>query len=214
MFDMTVRIPKNETVNIAFSGGVDSLAMALLYKKMKYNVKLYHFNHGCEYSDDIEKGCWELSEKLELPLQVLYIDVDIDNRKSIEDQWRRARYRALYEAIGHNEYLLTAHHLNDSVETWIFSSLHGNGKIIEPYQEIEYNGKLVKLVRPLLMSTKERIISFVDHHGFVPVPDECNKDMGLMRNYIRNVMMEHVHVVNPGIEKVIRKKYLDKLNRF
>ena len=56
-------VPTN--VNLAFSGGIDSIAAALFYKNGGRNVTLYHFNHGCEYSDIIEKQCIELANKLE-----------------------------------------------------------------------------------------------------------------------------------------------------
>ncbi len=99
------------------------------------------------------------------------------------------------------------------METWVFSSLHGEGKIIDYDADIHYNGKCIRVVRPLLLNTKLNIERYVSKSGYEPVPDECNKDNGLMRNYIRNVMMPHVLTVNPGIEKVIRKKYLKLMGR-
>ena len=50
--------------------------------------------------------------------------------------------------------------------------------------------------------------SYVEPFGISPVEDNYNNDMSLTRNYIRNIMMPHILVVNPGIEKVIKKKYL------
>ena len=56
--------------------------------------------------------------------------------------------------------------------------------------------------------TKEKMKSYVEPFGISPVEDNYNNDMSLTRNYIRNIMMPHILVVNPGIEKVIKKKYL------
>lgn len=209
MFNLTAKVPKGKTVYVAFSGGVDSLGIALLYKNMKFDVHLLHFNHGCSVSNDIESGCRLLANELDLPLTIGYNDSLPKKGQSVEDAWRRARYRFLYSAVPDGGYLLSGHHLDDAVETWIWSSMHGNGKIIEPLQHIEYNGKTIYLTRPFLMTEKEKIVDMVNYRGHVPVPDECNKDNGLVRNYIRNVMMEHVEFVNPGIKKVIRKKYLN-----
>lgn len=213
MHNLTVKIPKTETVYIAFSGGVDSLAAAHFYRKMNMDVQLLHFNHGCEYSNNIEKGCVELAKQLNLPIIVGYNDSLPKPNQSVEDAWRRSRYRFLYSQVPENGYLVTAHHLNDSVETWIFSSLHGNGKIIEPLQEIEFDGKKFKLVRPFLMNNKEKLTKCLVNTGLECVKDECNFDNSLSRNYIRNVMMEHVLFINPGLEKVIKKKYLKLLGR-
>lgn len=210
MIQLATKIPKGKTVYVAFSGGVDSLAATLYYKNKGFSVKLLHFNHGCEYSDAIEEGCVKLSDALHLPITVGYNDTLPKPKQSIEDAWRRARYRFLYTCLPDDGYLVTAHHLNDAVETWIWSSMHGEGKVIEPHQEIVYNDKTCNLVRPFLITTKNELESYVEYSGHKPVPDAYNKDNSLTRNYIRNVMMPHVLKVNPGIEKVIKKKYLNK----
>lgn len=66
------------------------------------------------------------------------------------------------------------------------------------------------MVRPFLTTPKSKFEQYVKNQGFECVPDEYNKDNSLARNYIRNVMMEHVKYINPGIEKVIRKKYMNR----
>ena len=213
MKNLTAKLPKDKHINIAFSGGVDSLSLALLYRNFGYNVTLLHFHHGCEWSDGIADGCRALSEKLGLPIIIGCNDSLPKKGQSIEDAWRRSRYRFLYEQCYDGDVLLSGHHLNDAVETWIFSSLHGEGKIIDYDTNITYNGKSIRVVRPLLLNKKSDIERYVSKSGLEPVPDECNKDNGLMRNYIRNVMMPNVLTVNPGIEKVIKKKYLKLLGR-
>jgi len=213
MKNLTVKLPKDKHINIAFSGGVDSLSLALLYRNFGYKVTLLHFHHGCEWSDGIADGCRVLSKQLGLPIVIGHNDCLPKKGQSIEDAWRRSRYRFLYEQCNDGDVLLTGHHLTDSTETWIFSSLHGEGKIIDYDTHINYNGKCIRVVRPLLLNAKVNIETYVSKSDYEPVPDECNKDNGLMRNYIRNVMMPHVLTVNPGIEKVIRKKYLKLMGR-
>lgn len=209
---LTAKVPKGETVHLAFSGGVDSLACALYYKRKGFNVKLLHFNHGCEYSNTIQEGCQRLSERLELDLVVGYNDTLPKPKQSVEDAWRMARYRFLYGQLPNNGYLVTGHHLDDSIHTWIWSSLHGEGKIIQPEQSVMFNGNLCYLYRPFLLTTKKQFEEFVSTTDLKPVEDKYNSNYDLTRNYIRDVMMPHVLKVNPGIEKVIRKKYLNMLS--
>lgn len=186
------------TVGVAFSGGVDSLAIAHFLQRGKRDVTLFHFNHGCQYSDQIQKECEDIANSLNLPIIIEKIDSDIPEKGSLEDFWRRARYRFLR---AQNMPIITGHHLDDSCEFWIFSSLHGNGKLIPV---ISGNN----IIRPFLTTEKQEFIDYANRHGLKPVRDEYNFDQHLMRNYMRVNMMEHCYHVNPGLKKVIRKKYL------
>lgn len=205
MLKMTHSLPK-EKIKLAFSGGVDSLVVAHFWRRNP-NVTLLHFNHGCEHSDEIEKQVRDRAQSLGMNLIVGNIDGEKSSGESLEDFWRKQRYRFLYNEAG--EHVVTAHHLDDAIETWIWSSLHGEGKIISPKQEIEYGGKKNILHRPFVLTKKDSIREYAEHHGLVPVDDPYNRENGLVRNYIRANMMEHVRFINPGIDKVIRKKYLN-----
>ena len=201
MIKLTTPIPMN--CNIAFSGGVDSLVAAHFAMKGRRNPTLLHFNHGCEYSDRIQSDCEARAEALGLRLVVGRIDGTRKDGQSLEDFWRRQRYRFLYSQPG--DHVITAHHLDDAVETWVWSSLHGEGKLIPAVSE--HHGK--QLLRPFLLTKKDELVEYANHHGLVAVDDPYNNENHLTRNYIRSNMMVHVKYVNPGIDKVIRKKYLN-----
>lgn len=208
MIKLTHSIPRVENLKLAFSGGVDSLSAAHFFRRRK-DLCLYHFNHGCEYSDQIADQCIEKAHELELPIIIGRVRGKQEKGQSLEDFWRRERYRFLYEEVGVD--VVTAHHLDDAIETWIWSSLHGEGKLIDPMQQYEMDGKYNWLHRPFLLTPKRELVAYAERHGLVPVHDPFNEDTNLTRNYIRANMMEHVRVVNPGIEKVIRKKYLERV---
>ena len=195
MFRITTKIPNK--VGIAFSGGVDSLAVAHFLKNGNKDITLFHFNHGCEYSDDIERECRASAKSLELPIMVSGYDGVRLKGQSLEDAWRRARYRFLRSI---DMQIITCHHLDDAVETWVWSSLHGEGKLIPTVSG--------NIIRPFITTEKQQFIDYADKNNLSVVEDEMNKDLHLMRNYMRANMMQHVKHVNPGINKVIRKKYL------
>lgn len=205
MLKMTHSLPR-EKIKLAFSGGVDSLVVAHFWRRNS-NVTLLHFNHGCEHSDEIEAQVRNRAQALDMPLVVGRIGGEKPSGMSLEDFWRKQRYRFLYGETG--EHVVTAHHLDDAIETWIWSSLHGEGKIISPKQDVEYGGKKNTLHRPFVLTKKDSIVEYAEHHGLVPVDDPYNRESGLVRNYIRENMMSHVRYINPGIDKVIRKKYLN-----
>lgn len=191
-----IKIPHKITV--AFSGGIDSLAIAHFLKRGNKSVTLAHFNHGCEVSDKIETECKALANQLELPILIKRIDEpDIPDGESVENYWRKNRYRWLRSL---SDKVITGHHLNDAVETWIWSSLHGEGKLI-PYES-------GNIIRPFLLTEKKDFNNYCKNHNLQIVEDECNNDLSLMRNYMRKNLIPIVEKINPGINKVIRKKYL------
>lgn len=197
MIKLLTKVPHK--INLAFSGGVDSLVVAHFLKNGKRDLMLLHFNHGCEYSDQIEKECRERAESLSVPIVVKKIDEGTPNKgQSLEDFWRRSRYRWLRS---YSDPFITCHHLDDAVETWVWSALHGNPKLIPMMDD--------KVIRPFLTTEKQSFIDYAERHGLVPVHDEYNFDYDLTRNYIRANIMQHAYKINPGLKKVIRKKYLN-----
>ena len=208
MFKLLTKIPRK--VNLAFSGGVDSLAVAHFLKRGKHDVTLLHFNHGCEYSDEIE---WNVRHRIEndltggypeeLPLVVGRMEKGSPAKgQSLEDYWRRARYRFLRSFP---DPFITCHHLDDAVETWVWSALHGNPKLIPSKDD--------KVLRPFLLTEKSQFIDYANKNHLIPVGDPYNFNNSLTRNYIRANIMPHAYVVNPGLKKVIKKKYLNEYHR-
>lgn len=200
MFKLLTKIPRK--INLAFSGGVDSLVAAHFLKRGKHDLTLLHFNHGCQYSDEIERQCRERAESLSLPIIVGRIDnPECPKGRSLEDFWRRSRYKWLR---GFNQQFITAHHIGDAIEQWIFSSLHGNPSLIAVQDDL--------VLRPFITTSKAAIMAYADRHNLVPVEDAYNMDLSKRRNYIRHELMPHALAVNPGLEKVIRKKYMKQLS--
>lgn len=187
------------TVNIAFSGGVDSLAVAHFLKKGGRKVTLLHFNHGCEFSDEIERQCRQQAVLLDAPIVVRAInEPECPTGQSLEAYWRGERYKFL--SVFDKDPVITCHHLDDAVETWVWSCLHGEGKLIN-YQMGNY-------IRPFLLNEKETFIEYARGRGLKPVDDPYNRETHLIRNYIRANLLPHAYYVNPGLKKVIKKKYL------
>lgn len=192
---------------LAFSGGVDSLVAAHFFQRGKRDVHLLHFNHGCEYSDDIMDQCRRVAYEMDLPLSCGVISrPDPHPGVSLEDHWRRERYKFFkLWAFGPDEPhkpVVTCHHLDDAVETWVWSSLHGEGKLI-PVHRHPY-------LRPFLLTEKSQLIDYAEKNNLKPVDDPYNRETHLIRNYIRSNLLPHAYYVNPGLRKVIKKKYLNE----
>lgn len=189
-------------VYLSFSGGVDSMAVAHFLKRGGRNVHLLHFDHGCEYSDKIKLECVNFATQFGMKYTILSGGATQPRGQSLEDFWRRQRYRALrYFARNTGIKFITCHHLDDAVESWLWSAMHGDPKLI-PYADLD-------LYRPFLTTEKQSFVDYAAMHGLPVVDDPYNEDLSKMRNYIRAKIIPHVYTVNPGIKKVIRKKYLN-----
>ena len=200
MFKLLVKIPRK--INLAFSGGVDSLVVAHFLKRGKHDITLLHFNHGCQYSDEIERQCLERAESLSLPIVVGRAASGVcPNGMSLEDFWRRSRYKWLRSF---NEKFITCHHLDDALVSSLTSLLNtGVSKLIPIEDEL--------VLRPFLTTKKSEFEDYAVRHGLNPVIDYYNFDMSKHRNYITHNTLPHILKTHPGYYKVIRKRYLNEI---
>lgn len=192
MIKVQGKLPKQ--LAVACSGGVDSMA-ALDFLRRKHNVSVLHFDHGTSHGEKarafVEKYCAEKG----IPLTVSSINGTIPPGPSKEEWWREQRYN-FFEKCSYP--VVTCHHLDDCVETWVWSSMHGTGKWI-PYRRN-------RVIRPFRLTRKSEFRWWCVAHNVPWIEDESNEDIHYTRNYIRHEMMPHVLRVNPGIHKTISKK--------
>jgi len=199
MIKIQGKIPRQ--VMVAVSGGVDSMA-ALDFLRRNHAVEVYYFNHGTEYSERAEDLVRRYIMKHNLPFQIRGIAKGTKPKgKSWEEWWRDERYKWMDLFSQHHLPVITCHHLDDCVETWVWSSMHGTGKII-PYRR---NG----VIRPFRTTRKRQLELWAAMHNVPYLEDDSNADVCYTRNYIRHEMMPHVLRVNPGIHKTIAKKVRD-----
>ena len=210
MFKLTHKIPN--TIFIAVSGGADSMA-ALDFLRKGRRVRVLHFNHGTEHAEEaqdcVERYCKE--NDIKISIGGLF-GKECPKGSSKEDFWRKQRYSFFEsESMGslsgnwRDSPVVTCHHLDDVVETWLFTSMHGEGRLI-PSKRDNY-------IRPFLLTRKAVFEDWCDRKDVPYVTDPSNTDTSFMRNYIRHKLMPHALTVNPGIHKVIRKKIINSLER-
>ena len=196
MIKIQGKIPRQ--VMIAVSGGVDSMA-ALDFLRRNHEVEVYYFNHGTEYGERAEDLVRRYIMKYDLPFQIRGIAQGTKpKRMSKEEWWREERYKWIDMFSQHHLPVITCHHLDDCVETWVWSSMHGTGKII-PYSRNN-------VIRPFRQTRKRDFELWAAMHNVPYLEDDSNADTCYTRNYIRHEMMPHVLRVNPGIHKTIKKK--------
>lgn len=189
-------------VVVACSGGVDSMAAVDFLCRGGRSVKLAFFHHGTDDSENAEQFLREYCKQNNLKLIVGKISRQIDGHESLEEFWRKERY-AFLDSI--DSTIITCHHLDDVLETWIFSSAHGAPKII-PYRRN-------KIIRPFLLNRKAELQRWAQRHAVMFVNDSSNNDIRRTRNYIRHKVIPVYIGINGGVYKVMRKKVLDDFKK-
>lgn len=192
MIKLLGKLPYNPVV--ALSGGVDSMAVADFISRSR-SVECAFFHHGTDTSERAEKL---VSDYCQRRGWLLYKGRIINERPddiSPEEHWRNERY-AWLDTLQQD--IITAHHLDDCVETYLWSTLHGTSKVV-PYRRN-------KVIRPFLLTTKQALVSWAERNQVPWIEDASNKDMAYIRNYVRHELMPHALHVNPGLAKVVARK--------
>ncbi len=204
--------PKDKLL-LAVSGGVDSVVLCELYKQAGYDFSIAHCNFQlrAEDSNRDEKFVKQLAKKYEVVFYAKTFEtkaVAEKEKKSVEETARDLRYawfEELRTANGYN-YIVTAHHANDNVETVLMNFFRGTG--IKGLHGIL--PKQNKIVRPLLFTTKKEIEKFANDCQLSFVIDHTNAQNDFTRNYFRNDLIPAVQKIFPAAEENI----LNNITRF
>lgn len=196
MIHILGKIPRQ--VAVAVSGGIDSMAV-LDFLQRKHDVLALHYNHGTSYAPAAESLVRDYCKQQEIQLIVGKNKEQMPAGVSAEAWWREKRYK-FFESVTTFP-VITAHHLDDVVENWIFTSMNGNPFLIPRTRD--------QFIRPFLSTEKREFTLWCIRKDVPAINDPSNVDTKYRRNYIRHIMMPHVLNINPGIKKTIRKKVLD-----
>jgi tRNA(Ile)-lysidine synthase len=196
MIKLQGKLPRK--IMVAVSGGVDSMA-ALDFLRRNHELEVFNFNHGTEHGKEAEDCVRRYVQKYDLPFQIRGISKQHKPKgMSQEDYWRQERYAWIDMFANSHLPVVTCHHLEDCVETWVWSSMHGTGKIVPRTRG--------NVLRPFRQTRKRDFQLWADLNNIEYVEDSSNTDTSYIRNYVRHEMMPHVLRVNPGIYKTISKK--------
>lgn len=194
-------LPRDVRVLCAVSGGADSVCLMHLLKTAGTDVVCAHFNHrlrGAE-SDRDEEFVRDLCERMGVELFTGAGDVAryaVQNAMGTEEAARRLRYDFLLETAEKcaADRIATAHNAEDNAETILMNLARGTGLRglggIPPRRGI--------IIRPLLQTTREEIIEYLDENGLEHVDDSTNAGDGYARNRIRHHVLPVLRKQNEG----------------
>ena len=205
---------KNGKSLIAISGGVDSVVLTHLCHDLKLNVSLAHcnFNLRGEESNADEDFVLELGEQLDVEVFIQNFDTKAyseSHKTSIQMAARELRYHWFADLAEQLDYdfILTAHHADDNLETFIINFTRGTGlNGLTGIPEVNEN-----IVRPLLQFSREAIKSYAKSNNLNWREDSSNSSRKYLRNKLRHEIVPILKEITPQLLDSF-KKTIENLN--
>lgn len=184
-------IHENDKIVVATSGGPDSMYLLsnLINERLKKNLELIvvHINH------QTRKECNEEEEFLRtycqnnnVPIKVFKIE-KYQKGHFTEEEARNIRLNFYAKVCQENsfDYIVTAHHADDVIETILMKILRGStlSSIVGLKETEKFKNVIIK--HPMLNITKEEILNYLKKHEISYVVDKSNESLNHLRNRLR-----------------------------
>ena len=195
-----------DRVLLTVSGGVDSMVMLSLFVRSGYDIGVAHCNFQLrgEEAEEDEVMVEEEAVKYGVPFYNIRFDTKGEMERtgdSMEMAARRLRYewfRQLSEEHGYTV-VATAHHADDSIETFFINLLRGTG--LRGLTGISVvNGRII---RPLLFASRREILDYAHANGIRFREDSSNRSTKYLRNKIRLGLVPRIREINPRFTDVM-----------
>ena len=191
---------KDKKLLLAVSGGIDSMVLLDLFYKLRFDICIVHCNfqlRGKE-SDADEMLVRKICQDSYIPYFIESFDTlefAKENKLSIQLAARKLRYDWFQEIISLGfDYVLTAHHLDDNVETFLINFTRGTG--LEGLTGIPaQNGNII---RPLLPFSREEIENYAQANQIQWREDSSNASDKYFRNKLRHNIVPTLKELNTG----------------
>jgi tRNA(Ile)-lysidine synthase len=197
-----LQIEKDTDLLLAVSGGLDSVVMLDLMAKVKANIAVAHCNFQLRGKDSDEDQIFveQLAEKYGVKCHSEKFDVGFytsTNKVSTQMAARELRYEWFEELLVKEKanWLVTAHHQDDHLETILLNLTKGTG--IAGLHGIM--PKRANLLRPMLCFNRSEIESYADENALQWREDSSNSSDYYQRNYIRHHVVPALKHINPSV---------------
>ena len=183
---------KNKKYLVAVSGGPDSMALVAALNELNINLVVVHLNYQMRKSaaDDqnlVTNYCRKNNIRFHLKLRSEPV---VGNFQSWAREYRYSFFKAIY--VKENcDALLTAHHQDDKIETYIMKQQRKAIYDSPSLQEQTFI-KDMNVIRPLLNYKKQDLINYCNAKSVNFNHDETNFESKYYRNKIRNTIMANL----------------------
>lgn len=192
---------RKDKMVIGVSGGMDSMVLCTLLYKCGFHFIIAHCNYHLRVSasDADEEFVKNWANQHHIPCFVK--SFDLGKKKNLQEEARILRYQ-FFQDLALKEkcnYILTAHHANDQIETFFINLSRGAGihglKGMEPKNGI--------LIRPFLTVHKNEINEYALKYKVHYREDQTNFESEYLRNFIRNQILQPIAERIPSFDKMV-----------
>lgn len=191
---------------LTVSGGIDSVVLAQLCHDVGYSFAIAHCNFQLrgEESEQDEQFVKNLAHTYQVPFYNTrfqtkkYAD---DNGISTQMAARDLRYGWFEKIRAQHQYdfILTAHHQDDVLETILVNLTRGTG-LAGLHGILPKNGVIV---RPLLFATRKEINAFLTEKQLTWREDSSNSSIDYVRNRLRHDVIPVLRDINPQVATAV-----------
>jgi tRNA(Ile)-lysidine synthase len=190
---------KNTKLLVAVSGGIDSVCLAHLLHLSGFNFAIAHCNFKLreEESNQDENFVKLLAEEWGVPCYTKQFDTELyaqTHKINIQMAARELRYEwfaQLKEKYGFDK-IVTAHHKEDSIETFFINLFRGSGT--SGLKGISITNKAI--VRPLLFALRKDIVKHIQAFKLEYREDSSNASKKYLRNKIRQDLIPQIQQID------------------
>jgi len=211
------------SILLSLSGGIDSMVLASvlieLSNKHFFKLQLMHFNHNVhQQAGQIERFCKLFAQENDINIYCTNFSFEI--KTNFEACARSKRYSELNKLANELDVhvVLTAHHLDDQIETLYMKMLDRSDWI----SGIGIRNNWGKIRRPLLDTQKEFIKQTANDRKLTWIEDPTNDDISIRRNNVRkfllpNALKDHPEMIyellaNANANKLKMEMIISNLN--
>ncbi len=189
------------TFLLACSGGMDSMVLLKLCQLsgLKFHVAHANFRLRGKESDGDEKFVKDYCEKYNIKYHVTSFDTIgyvNENKVSVQVAARDLRYGWFKNLLQENQLskVVTAHHADDDLETFIINLSRGTGL----FGLSGIPGNTDAVARPLLRFDRDTLEKFAREHKLSWREDSSNQEIKYLRNRIRKEIVPPLKETHPA----------------
>lgn len=221
---VAMHIIQHKKLLFSYSGGIDSTVLLDILTTLKnmnnthcnlmkhpLSLRVVHVHHGLhKHADMWVNHCKKQCIIRNIPFQVFYIknffSIKKNNQRwsNIEASARYLRYQALYNLLDEQEVLVTAHHMNDQIETFFLALKRGSGPNGLSGMNIDtFYFKNFRILRPLLRCSRLQLKQYAVNNNLSWIEDDMNNNIAFDRNFLRIKILPLLYDRWPSFHKVV-----------